>query len=218
MFWKTVKINKADFGVITAVLGGVFLLLELVISIIMVTVRPDSVPTLAGTMLPFMAGFLGVFVSAVEIPMCFEFMLRYSVTRRGALAVTLGLIAVEVVYSFGLAVALAQLERALVYGIWLRVNPALAVEEFGLPLWGVALGAAGVLLLGLICGTVLQRFGRKAMVILWVLWMAVMLLMQSVDWDKIFSASLGGYIPLAAVLLVLSVLSVWSLMRATVKN
>lgn len=217
MFWKTVKINKGDFGIIAAVIGGGFLLLELIVSVVMLTVRPDSVPTLAGVMLPVLAAFMGVFVSAVEIPMCFEFMLRYSVTRRGALGVTLGLVAAEVAFAFGLAQVLALLERAIIDLVWLRAMPGLRVEDIAAPAGIIWLAAAGTLLLGLICGTALQRFGRKAMAILWVLWMAVMLLVQAVDWAEIFS-TLGGFIPLAAVLLVLSVLSLWSLMRATVKN
>lgn len=217
MFWKTVKINKGDFGIIAAVIGGGFLLLELIVSVVMLTVRPDSVPTLAGVMLPVLAAFMGVFVSAVEIPMCFEFMLRYSVTRRGALGVTLGLVAAEVAFAFGLAQVLALLERAIIDLVWLRAMPGLRVEDIAAPAGIIWLAAAGTLLLGLICGTALQRFGRKAMAILWVLWMAVMLLVQGVDWAEIFS-TLGGFIPLAAVLLVLSVLSLWSLMRATVKN
>lgn len=218
MFIKTLKINKVDFAVIAAVVGVSFLVLELVINIIMLTVRPDSVPTLAGTMLPFVAGFLSLFVCASQIPMGFEFVLRYSVTRRRALAATMGLMIVETAFAFVLALLLAQAERAIVYGVWLRAIPSLEVEDFTLPVGSVVVGAVVVFLVGLVCGTALQRFGRKAFWVLWGIWMAALLLSQTLDWEKIIHKSIAAYFPMAALLVILSGLSVWSLLRAAVNN
>lgn len=219
MFIKTLKINKEDFGLIAAVVGGAFLLLELVINIIMLTVRPDSVPTLAGIILLFIAGFLSLIICASQIPMGFELILRYSVTRKRTLAAVLGLMLAETAFAFALALLLAQVDRAIVYGIWLRAVPGLEVEEFTLSIRSVALGAVVVFLVGLVCGTALEHFGRKAFWLLWAIWMGSLLLSQTLDWDKIIqNRSLAAYFPMIVVLVVLSGLSIWSLLRATVKN
>lgn len=220
MIKKMLKLNASDFGVCAGVIGGFFLLLELVINIVMAAVRPDSVPTMAAILLPCAAFMLCLFINVFQVPLQFDFLLRFGVSRRRALAGVVGIMACETVSAFLAALVLAQADR-LIANLWLAARPELELEAMSIPLWGSALMAAGALALGLVCGAVIQRFGRKAMAILWVAFMAFVVLMNATGWDVLDELD---SIPTAAIavgaLAVAAALawSVRSLLRACVKG
>lgn len=96
-------------------------------------------------------------------------------------------------------------------------NPLL-VEDFSLDWWWFPLLAAAAVLLGLIIGAVILRFGRRGGWTIWCIWMLCC-----------FVPQLGGatllsdwleYLAVLAVLFVagLFVWSVWYLLRAPIKN
>lgn len=220
MLKKIIELNADDFGVIAAVVGGAFLLTELIVNIVMAIIKPDTVPTLCGILVPCAAFMLCLFVNVFQVPASFDFYLRFGLTRKRALAATLYLMSVETLFAFVLALVFAQADR-LMPVIWTSLRPGIHIAELSLiPLWGYALMAVAAVLLGLISGSVIQRFGRKAMWILWVGFMAFVTAMNATDWD-LFEP---GIIPPAAMILgavlILAAVgwSVWSLLRATVKN
>lgn len=60
-----------------------------------------------------------------------------------------------------------------------NVSPnALFVELFVMPLWGWFVIPLAAMAMGVLCGTILHRFGKKGMWALWVLWMSVCLVPQ----------------------------------------
>ena len=220
MLKKMLRLNASDFAVCTAVVGGAFLLTELVVNIIMAAVRPDTVPTLGGVLLPCLTFMLCLFIDVFQIPTQFDFLLRFGVSRRRALAGTVGIMACETVFAFLLSLVLTQADK-LIANLWLTARPELELETFAIPLWGIALLAAGALALGLVCGAVIQRFGRGAMTILWVAFMAFVTLMNFTGWDALHN--IGAVPPAAIVMGALAVIaavawSVWSLLRACVKR
>lgn len=219
MLKKVIKLNASDFGVIAAVVGGAFLLTELLVNIIMAIIKPDTVPTLCGILVPCAAFMLCLFVNVFQVPVSFDFYLRFGLTRKYALGATLALMSVETLYAFVLAWIFAQADR-LGPLIWTSLRPGTGVEEFSIPLWGYALMALTAVALGLISGSVIQRFGRKAMWILWVGFMVFVTSMNVTHWDVLelgtippAALAVGGVMILAAVCW-----SMWTLLRATVRS
>lgn len=219
MLKKVIKLNASDFGVITAVVGGAFLLTELIVNIIMAIIKPDTVPTLCGILVPCIAFMLCLFINVFQVPASFDFYLRFGLTRKRALAATLTLMGVETLFAFVLAWIFAQADR-LGPVIWTSLRPGIGTEEFSIPLWGYALMVAGTVLLGLISGSVIQRFGRKAMWILWVGFMVFITSMNATDWDLFETGSIPPAAIIVGAVLILAAVcwSVWTLLRATVKN
>lgn len=222
---KTIRMNLDDLGVSAAILGGAFLLLEGVIAVIMLVMkeRAETSAAMGWIMLPVIAGFVCLFFDSMEVVMNFDLMLRYGRTRKTAIASTVALILAQSYFSFALAFVLGEIDR-LIAGGWLRLFHLREIEINGsIPLPVLLALPLGIVVVSLGAGTLLQRFGRKAFWVLWGLWMAFIVFQSAIPWDDIIEG-LGGVSPLltgaaaGAVGLVILALSVWSLMRATVKN
>lgn len=225
MLKKVLQFNAADFGVIAAAGCGLFLAIQLVINIVMLTVRPDTVPTLCSILVPIILGFILLIFFINNLLVNFDFLLRCSVTRKQALGSVMVLLALEAVAAIAVSLALGQADR-LIARAWAAARPELTVEEFfSPPVWGMALGYAAVLLLGLITAAFCQRFGRKALWVLWGFWMVFAFGINLVDWDALgerlsfLSGSLPVVVlPIALVLLAAAVWSVREMLRATVRS
>lgn len=225
MLKKVIQFNAGDFGVIALTGCGLFLVIQIIINIVMLTVKPDTVPTLCGILVPIILGLILLLFFINNLLVNFDFLLRCSVTRRRALGSLVVLLALEAAAAMAVSLALGQADR-LIARAWTAARPELTVEEFFIPpVWGIALGYGAILLLGLITAAFLQRFGRKAFWVLWAGWMALALGINLVDWDKLEENLniLSGALPLVAVpiALVLLAMGAWSvheLLRATVKN
>lgn len=219
MLKKIIKLNLDDFGIAAAVMGGAFLLLELIVNIIMAAVHPDSVPTLGGILLPATAFMLCLFINVFQVPVGFDFMLRFGITRRSSLAGLLSLMIGETVFAFLLAGVLVQADRLIAWA-WMWARPELELESFSVPLWGYAVMAAAAVALGLISGAVIERFGRKAMWILWIAFMGIMTVMNATGWEIVDAGVITpvGIAAIAIALLAGIVWAVWILLKACVKN
>lgn len=217
MIKKTIALNRGDFAVIAAVLGGFFVLVQLVVGIVLAVGRPEDTVALCGALLPSVAVMLCLFINGAQVLATFDFLLRFGVTRRRALAGTLALMAAETAAAFGLSLLLAWVEREITSLVWLRLWPHLSVEEFAIPLPIVAALAAGVLLLGFVGGTAIQLYGRKAMWVLWAAWMVFMLGMNAVEWDILRDFTPAGVGALLAFLAALAVAAVWKLLHVSVR-
>ena len=223
MLKKVLKFNVADFGVIAAAGCGLFLVIQIIINTVMLTVKPDTVPTLCSILVPIILGFILLIFFINNLLVNFDFLLRCSVTRKQALGSVMVLLALEAAAAIALSLALGQADR-LIARAWAAARPELTVEEFfSPPIWGMALGYAAVLLLGLITAAFFQRFGRRALWVLWGFWMAFAFGINLVDWDALgnrlsFLPLPLVAVPVALVLLAAAVWSVHEMLRATVRN
>lgn len=225
MLKKVLQFNAGDFGVIAAAGCGLFLVIQIIINTVMLTVKPDTVPTLCSILVPIILGFILLIFFINNLLVNFDFLLRCSVTRAQALGSVMVLLALEAAAAVVLSLVLGQADR-LIARAWAAARPELTVEEFfSPPVWGMVLGYAAMLLLGLITAAFFQRFGRKALWVLWGFWMAFAFGINLVDWDKmanrlnLFSGSLPLVaVPIALVLLAAAVWSVHEMLRATVKS
>lgn len=227
MLKKVIQFNAGDFGVIAALGCALFAVLQLVINVVMLVVKPDTVPTLCGILLPIILGLILFMFFMSNLAVNFDFLLRCSVTRKRALGSLLVLLVLEAAEAVVISLLLTQVDRFIAQA-WVRARPGLGIEEFSIPLWGVILGYAAVLLLGLVSGAALHRFGRKAFWVLWGVWMVLVLLMNSTDWwEALFHGAalawFGGATVLALVLGIAAALAavgwaVWTMLHACVKN
>lgn len=227
------KINISDAGVVAAIVGGGFVLLELVVAIVLLTVgrKSDSTLALGWAILPVVAAFVCLFVNTAQVVVSFDLSLRFGLTRKNALLSTLALMLAESYAAMLLGWLLGELDRLIARG-WVLLLPNLtyAEEEWGhFPPAVLLLVPLGVTVLGLGGGALLQRFGLKGFWVLWGAWMVLMVgqkyIMDAIDGitnaigDASFQTVMWITVPIiAVVVIVIMVLSVWSLMRATVKN
>lgn len=242
MYWKLLRSCWDDFAVCAGVLAGFFLVAHIVTAVVLAFFFDGTSLMLSGTLLPVISAFLVVIYSISYSGFQFSHLVRFGCTRRRALALTLGLEGATSLFCMVLSALFTGLERLAAPALWLAltgrqgivyglegllipegsVSPfaqsdTLFVELFTLPLWAwfaMAIGGVGV---GTLCGTILQRFGKKGMWVLWALWMAVCFVPQILDSyldflpDLTVLGSAGG----AALLLAL-VWAVWYLLRAPV--
>ena len=153
----------------------------------------------------------------------------------------MGLVSFEALCSMGLAALLALLEQAVAPRFWMWLTgtqyltvwrggqgrldespwaATLFVEDFSLDWWWFPLLAAAAVLLGLIIGAIILRFGRRGGWTIWCIWMLCCFAPQLLPWDAAwftfpwqYMAALGGIFALACL-----AWSVWYLLRAPIKT
>lgn len=222
---KMIKLNLDDLGVAAAIVGGTFLLLEAVIAAIMLVQRERAETSIAmgWVLLPVMAGFACLFFNSMQVTIGFDLLLRYGVTRRSSILAVAAHMLTMTCFSFVLAFALGELDRLIAH-FWMRTMHLSMVElaDGHIPLYVFLLIPLGLTVLGLGSGALLQRFGIRGFWVLWGAWMVLMIGQSAIPWEGIFETVSAS--PVLSVLaccgvgLVILVLSVWSLMRSTVKN
>lgn len=224
MLKKVLKFNASDFAAIAATGCGLFLAIQTVITIVMLAVKPDTSVTLCSILVPIILGCILLIFFVNNLLVNFDFLLRCSVTRKQALGSVMVLLALEAVAALVLSLVLGQADR-LIAQAWVAARPELEIEDFSLPLWGVALGYVGVLAVALISTALVQRFGRRGFWVLWGLWMAMAFGINLVDWDALGErlSFLSGNLPVVVfpIVLVMLAAGAWSvheMLRATVKN
>jgi len=217
MIKKVFELNKGDFALYTVVEAGVLLVWQLIATGIMLIVKPDSSAALGAIFVPVFGGLVLLFGNSANCTVGFELLLRFSVTRKKALAATVVLLLTEALFTMGLGWLLGQVDLAIARA-WLNMPYVDVVEiSFSFPLWGMALAAVALTLFSIGAGAALQRFGRRAFWVLWLAWMGTILLSNQIDWHHLIA--FGGTIPVLAVgSLVLGGWGCWSLLHASVKQ
>ena len=233
MLKKLIRLNADDLLLCGGIIGGVFLLLHIITAIAVRFSGEMSSLLLSGILLPITAGIMILGVAVAHATITFDQALRFGQTRRRALGLTLGVTGFETLFSMVLAALLAVLERLFAPAFWMLLTGAAAVtwegamgapsasalfiEDFSLAWWWYPLIALGCMVVGLIIGALIQRYGSKGGWFLWALWMAFIVVFQLLPWKKY--TIVDWLFPLLGMFLLASFLwSVWSLLHAVVKN
>ena len=232
MMMKMIRANWVDLAQGCGVVAGIFLAIPLITAGVLVWGHPDSSVTISGIALPAAAGLMILVVTATYLAITFDQMVRFSLTRRRALGLLMGMAGAQALCSMGLAALLTWVERATAPMLWKAISgaasvtlerstaaaeavPSLLVVDMYLEWWWYPAIVLAAIALGLIIGGVIQRFGGKGGWFLWAIWMAV------IFGDSLFGGFvfLKDLVPLMVVLLAGSLVwSVWSLLHAVVKN
>lgn len=242
MLKKLIRLNLDDMWLALGVVGGIFLLIHVVTAVILHFFFESEYSSLmiSGVILPSTSALVILMISLGHTLAAYTLAVKFSQTRRRALGLTLGLVSFEALCSMGLAALLVLLERAIAPRFWMWLTGAdglsigrdghsflltagdnpLLVEDFSLDWWWFPLLAAAAVLLGLIIGAVILRFGRRGGWTIWCIWMLCCFVPQLLPWDASwftfpwqYMAALGGIFALACL-----GWSVWYLLRAPIKN
>ena len=246
---KLIRLNLDDMWIALGVVGGLFLLLHLGTAVVLRFFTDEhSSLLLSGSALPITSAIVILMISLGHTLAAYTMAVKFSQTRRRALGLTLGLVSFEALCSMGLAALLTLLERAVAPRFWMwltgtqyltigtdvtvfpepgtgaPVNPTqeltLFVEDFSLDWWWFPLLTVAAILLGLIIGAIILRFGRRGGWTIWCIWMLCCFAPQILPWDASwftlpwqYLAAVGGVFGLACL-----GWSVWYLLRAPIKN
>ena len=240
MLKKLIRLNLDDMWLALGVVGGLFLLIHLGTAVILhfFFEREHSSLLLSGAILPSASALVILMISLGHTLAAYTMAVKFSQTRRRALGLTLGLVSFEALCSMGLAALLTLLERVVAPRFWLWLTGAdllfldqggqqtillsgtnpLLVEDFSLDWWWFPLLAAAAVLLGLIIGAVILRFGRRGGWTLWCIWMICCFAPQ-LGGATLLSDWLEYLVVLIVIFLAGALLwSVWYLLRAPIKN
>ena len=237
MFFKLLRSSWDDFALCAGVLGGFFLVTHIITAAALSFFFDGTSLLLSGILLPIVSAFLILIFSLSYSGFQFSHLVRFDCTRRRGLALTLGCVAAVALFCMGLSALLTGLERLAAPALWQAItgcdgidyarsgqvlvethlSKALFIEIFALPLWGWFALAVGPAAAGVLCGTILHRFGKKGMWALWAIWMAICFVPQIFDsyLDRLPDLAVMGGAGGAALVLAFG-WAVWYLLRAPV--
>lgn len=122
MLKKLMALHRADWWLCLGVLGGIFLVAQVVTGIALLC-GAHSAPLLSGIILPIAAAFL-ILLTTLGHMSTFLQALRFGQTRRRALGLVLAMCALEGAGAAALSALLAWIERALLPALWLLLSGA----------------------------------------------------------------------------------------------
>lgn len=237
MYFKLLRSSWDDFAVCAGVLAGFFLVAHIVTAVVLSLFFDGTSLMISGMILPIVSAFLILIYSLSYSGFQFSHLVRLGCTRRRSLALTLGAAAAVALFCMLLSALLAGLERLFAPALWQAItgckgvyygadglvlledfsSNALFVEVFTLPLWGWFAIPLATMAMGVLCGTIIHRFGKKGMWVLWALWMSVCFVPQILDsyLDRLPDLTLLG-IGSGAALVLAFCWAVWYLLRAPV--
>lgn len=217
MLGKAIKMNLEDLWPFLAIEGAFFLIYEIIEAIILHTVKPDTSGAICGVILLAVGVMVNLFAGGTYPILNVDLLLRYSVTRKTALAATLGSMTLNMTVSMTFAALLGWVDSRIAR-LWVSILPWVTeVETLEPPLWAYFVIGIGVVCLALGLGGMLLKFGRKAFWLVWGLWMLFVVGINLVDMHAIMEAS--ATIPALIALCVAGLLGGSALvLRSTVKN
>ena len=241
MLRKLICLNKDDLMLYAGVNFGVFLLLQIIMCVVMVLLFPCDAIMVSHILMLVVSAICMFSQGVAHVNFTYVQALQFSQNRKRAMGLLLKLVVFETVFAMAIVSLLAWVERNLCPYLWMAFAGAegyaisggngyaairggniegvtLWIDAFVLTEWWwtpLVLGVAAVL--GIITGALIQRFGRAGGWGLWGLWMLVCVGGPRLDWKH--HTILDWALPLAGVVILIAfVWSIWSLLRATVKN
>ena len=238
MLYSLFKLHIPVLRIQLAVLWGAFLVIQFIISVVMVLIRPEESILISGTLLPFAGAFSLFALTQRLVLVTFQDGVRMGRTRRQMLGLTLALIGADALLVSLSALLLPWLERTLCIRLWalLARRPGAAVmveapgggqlwdpsydtgllrvEDFGLDAWWLApLMLLTGLLLGFLLAALTQRFGPRSYLLPSILYL-YLIFGPRAEWLRDVRLLLPAALLLAAGL----ACSLWSLLRAPVRQ
>ena len=237
MYFKLLRNSWDDFAICAGVLAGFFLVAHIVTAVVLAFFFDGTSLMISGMILPIVSAFLILIYSLSYSGFQFSHLVRFGCTRRRSLALTLGTAATVTFFCMALSALFTGLERLFAPALWQAItgcegvyygvdglvlledfsSNALFVEVFNLPLWGWFVIPLATMAMGVLCGTILHRFGKKGLWALWALWMSVCFVPQILDsyLDRLPDLALVGACGGVALVLAFG-WAVWYLLRAPV--
>lgn len=238
MLYSLFKLHIPVLRIQLAVLWGAFLVIQFIISVVMVLIRPEESILISGTLLPFAGAFSLFALTQRLVLVTFQDGVRMGHTRRQMLGLTLALIGADTLLVSLSALLLPWLERTLCIRLWalLARRPGAAVmveapgggqlwdpsydtgllrvEDFGLDAWWLApLILLAGLLLGFLLAALTQRLGPRSYFLPSILYL-YLIFGPRAEWLRDVRLLLPAALLLAAGL----AWSLWSLLRAPVRQ
>ena len=238
MLYSLFKLHIPVLRIQLAVLWGAFLVIQLIISVVMVLIRPEESILISGTLLPFAGAFSLFALTQRLVLVTFQDGVRMGRTRRQMLGLTLALIGADTLLVSLSALLLPWLERTLCIRLWalLARRPGAAVmveapgggqlwdpsydtgllrvEDFGLDAWWLApLILLAGLLLGFLLAALTQRLGPRSYFLPSILYL-YLIFGPRAEWLRDVRLLLPAALLLAAGL----AWSLWSLLHAPVRQ
>ena len=127
MMMKMIRANWVDLAQGCGVVAGIFLAIHLITAGVLFWGHPDSSVTISGIALPAAAGLMILVVTATYLAITFDQMVRFSLTRRRALGLLMGMAGAQALCSMGLAALLTWVERATAPMLWKAISGAASV-------------------------------------------------------------------------------------------
>lgn len=238
MLYSLFKLHIPVLRIQLAVLWGAFLVIQFIISVVMVLIRPEESILISGTLLPFAGAFSLFALTQRLVLVTFQDGVRMGRTRRQMLGLTLALIGADALLVSLSALLLPWLERTLCIRLWalLARRPGAAVmveapgggqlwdpsydtgllrvEDFGLDAWWLApLILLAGLLLGFLLAALTQRLGPRSYFLPSILYL-YLIFGPRAEWLMDVRLLLPAALLLAAGL----AWSLWSLLHAPVRQ
>jgi len=238
MLYSLFKLHIPVLRIQLAVLWGAFLVIQFIISVVMVLIRPEESILISGTLLPFAGAFSLFALTQRLVLVTFQDGVRMGRTRRQMLGLTLALIGADALLVSLSALLLPWLERTLCIRLWalLARRPGAAVmveapgggqlwdpsydtgllrvEDFGLDAWWLApLILLAGLLLGFLLAALTQRLGPRSYFLPSILYL-YLIFGPRAEWLRDVRLLLPAALLLAAGL----AWSLWSLLHAPVRQ
>ncbi|MBS6533969.1 MAG: hypothetical protein KH338_10125 [Oscillospiraceae bacterium] len=238
MLYSLFKLHIPVLRIQLTILWGAFLVIQFIISVVMVLIRPEESILISGTLLPFAGAFSLFALTQRLVLVTFQDGVRMGRTRRQMLGLTLALIGADALLVSLSALLLPWLERTLCIRLWalLARRPGAAVmveapgggqlwdpsydtgllrvEDFGLDAWWLApLILLAGLLLGFLLAALTQRFGPRSYLLPSILYL-YLIFGPRAEWLRDVRLLLPAALLLAAGL----ACSLWSLLHAPVRQ
>lgn len=130
MLKKLIKFNWDDFALLGGAAAGMFLLAQIVTALVLLFFRDrmGHVVLLSGVILPAVMGFVLLFTSLGHFMLTFDLGVRFSLTRRRSLGLTVGVAGLQALFAMAAAGLLARLEEALMPRAWKVLSGAQALD------------------------------------------------------------------------------------------
>ena len=177
-------LNRSDLLYAAGTPALPFALIHLITMGVMYFIHPDESILISGVLLPICVGIAAFAVTAGNVQVNFAHAVRCSVTRKRALALTVGLTGLESLFALAVGAVLMAYERCLAMDVWrfLSGDPGLLVDDFGFVWWALPLGWLAGYLLGFLYGALILRFGSKATWLPALFWFGCVFGMQLLPW------------------------------------